>query len=221
MRYKALIYLFFLVLISWLQMEQQQNAAASNTGVQAIPEEAIRLRILAHDNSPEEQLIKTEVRDAVNVKIRSLVEEVKEKEEARSTIRSALPELEGIIREVLEDHDRASRSFSIDLKTDVEFPTRIYGPLVYPAGSYEALVISIGKAEGANWWCVLFPPLCFLSAEDGEGVENSAPSVEKPEEKQEDVENPESSVEENGEYSFFIVEKWNSWFGDKEEQRIK
>ncbi|RSL28931.1 stage II sporulation protein R [Salibacterium salarium] len=217
MRNKALIYVIFLVLISWLQMEQQQNATASDTGVQAIPEEAIRLRILAHDNSPEEQLVKTEVRDAVNIEIRSLVEELNEKDKARETIKQSLPELEKIVQDVLETNDMDARTFSIDLKSQVEFPTRIYGPLVYPAGTYEALVISIGEGEGENWWCVLFPPLCFIPAEENEEtVENEANSVDKSTENKGEMEQEEENVEESREYTFFIVEKWNKWFGSNE-----
>ncbi|WP_185819732.1 stage II sporulation protein R [Salibacterium salarium] len=217
MRNKALIYVIFLVLLAWLQMEQQQNATASDTGVQAIPEEAIRLRILAHDNSPGEQLVKTEVRDAVNAEIRSLVNELDEKDEARETINQSIPELESIVQDVLNAHDKSSRTFSINLKSQVEFPTRIYGPLVYPAGTYEALVISIGKGEGENWWCVLFPPLCFIPAEENkESVEKKDVSVDNSTENNGSVDKSEEDVEGSSEYTFFVVEKWNKWFGSDE-----
>ncbi|SDI61874.1 stage II sporulation protein R [Alteribacillus bidgolensis] len=210
MRNKALIYVIFLVLIAWLQMEQQQNTSASDPGIDTIPEEAIRLRILAHDDSPEEQLLKRKVRDAVNQEIRTLVEGLSEKEEARKTINDNLSNLETIVKDVINTSG-SSHTFSIALKDQVEFPTRIYGPLVYPAGTYEALVVSIGEGEGENWWCVLFPPLCFISAEE-EDVEKQDETVDK-NSNEEVVEKDPHSVDNEKEYSFFIVEKWNQWFG--------
>ncbi|MFB4163322.1 stage II sporulation protein R [Alteribacillus sp. JSM 102045] len=213
MRNKALIYVIFLVLIAWLQMEQQQNASASNPGVNAIPEEAIRLRILAHDDSPEEQILKRKVRDAVNQEIRTLVEGLSEKEEARKTIDDNLSNLENIVQEVI-NNSGSSHSFSIALKDQVEFPTRIYGPLVYPAGNYEALVVSIGEGEGENWWCVLFPPLCFISTDDEEDpAQNEKGYVDNNSKTVDSVEKNQDKVDEEKEYSFFVVEKWNEWFG--------
>ncbi|MGY4688405.1 stage II sporulation protein R [Salibacterium sp. K-3] len=213
MRYKALIFVCFFVLLCWLQMEQQQNAAASDAGVQAIPEEAIRLRILAHDNSPEEQLLKTEVRDAVNQQIESEITVEIEKDEARTRLQEALPDLETTVEEILASRDMQDRDFSIALKSNVDFPTRIYGPLVYPAGSYEALVVTIGKGEGDNWWCVLFPPLCFLQSE--ESVDNTSDIVDEEDRQGENVEKQKDSVDEKEEYQFFVVEKWKIWFGDE------
>ena len=53
----------------------------------------------------------------------------------------------------------------------VAFPTKLYGDQIYPAGDYEALRIQIGSGEGENWWCVLFPPLCFVDMSNGDAVE--------------------------------------------------
>ncbi|MFD2707065.1 stage II sporulation protein R [Salibacterium lacus] len=211
---RALIYVLFFVLLSWLQMEQQQNAAASNAGIQTIPEEAVRLRILAHNNSPEEQLAKTEVRDAVNQEIRGELTAELDKEEALTTLQRSLPELKETVQGVLNDRGMEERSFSIALKSDVDFPTRIYGPIIYPAGAYEALVVTIGQGEGDNWWCVLFPPLCFISS--GESVDNSSSTVEKKDTSNENVEKTGDSVDDKEEYRFFVVERWNNWFGGKE-----
>ncbi|MFB5662757.1 stage II sporulation protein R [Alteribacillus sp. HJP-4] len=201
MRSKALIYVIFLVLISWLHMEQQQNAAASSGIAEVIPEEAVRLRILAHDDSPAEQLIKREVRDEVNAEIRTIVSDLSTKEEARARIAAHVPELERITASVLQKNN-ASHSFTIQLKENVEFPTRVYGPLVYPAGTYEALVVTIGEGEGENWWCVLFPPLCFI------------PADEKAEAEEESVDNNSDTVDKDSAYTFFVVEKWKEWFGN-------
>ncbi|WKB35588.1 stage II sporulation protein R [Terrilactibacillus sp. S3-3] len=60
-------------------------------------------------------------------------------------------------------------SFTVKLG-EADFPTKMYGGYVYPAGKYQALVITLGSGQGANWWCVLFPPLCFLDFEHGDAV---------------------------------------------------
>ncbi|WP_240376176.1 stage II sporulation protein R [Bacillus piscicola] len=203
---KALFYIIFLMVLVFIQMEQQQEASASISQNNVIPDEAIRLRILAHDDSPGEQLLKREVRDAVNEEIRGLVAELDNKKEARTAISEAGPTLETIVQETLDRLD-SGHDFSLKLATDVEFPTRIYGPLIYPAGSYEALVITIGEGEGANWWCVLFPPLCFIPAD------NEAQAVDNQVDKAENVEKNAASVDDTPKHSFFIVEKWKDWFG--------
>lgn len=203
---KALFYILFFMTLVILHIEQQQEASASISHGETIPEDAIRLRILAHDDSPKEQVIKREVRDEVNQEIRKLVGGLQSREEARNTIEDNMENINGTIQEVLKRHD-SEHSFTLALKKDVEFPTRIYGPLVYPSGTYEALVISIGEGEGENWWCVLFPPLCFIPAEEEEGNKDLT------QEKTQTVDNSSEDVDDQPTYSFFIVEKWNKWFG--------
>ncbi|GIN90835.1 stage II sporulation protein R [Siminovitchia terrae] len=149
----------------------QESSAAEN--VQVIPEEAIRLRILANSDSEKDQEVKRAVRDAVNKQINEWVEQLTSIEEARHVISSRLPELEKIAKNELIKHG-LSYSVSIDFG-DVQFPTKLYGQYLYPAGTYEAVLITLGEGKGANWWCVLFPPLCFLdfsnSAAVSQGIE--------------------------------------------------
>ena len=59
-------------------------------------------------------------------------------------------------------------SFQVKFSKNVKFPTKVYGNFIYPAGEYEAVLITIGEGEGANWWCVLFPPMCFLDFRAGQ-----------------------------------------------------
>lgn len=193
----ALIYVLFLSIIIWLQLEQQQYVHALQMG-EVIPDEAIRLRILAHDNSLKEQMIKADIRDAINEEVRQAVGHVQEKEAARKEIKKLIPTLEKVSNDVLKSH-RASHDVSIALKEDVQFPTRVYGPIVYPQGTYEALVITIGDGKGENWWCVLFPALCFIETDQEKDVD---------------------TVDKNGKYTFFIVEKWKEWFGKDRSEEV-
>lgn len=194
----ALLYVLFFSVMIWLQIEQNQYVDASRMEEQVIPEEAIRLRILAHDDSLKEQMIKTKVRDAINAELRSVVGYIDEKKIARKEITEAIPKLEKIVDEVLAEHD-VTHDVSLSLKKEVEFPTRIYGPLIYPQGMYEALVVTIGEGKGQNWWCVLFPALCFIET---------------------DTEEEEKAVDEKEKYTFFIVEKWKDWFGKEKKEEV-
>lgn len=148
---------------------------------QVIPDEAIRLRILADSDDKKDQEIKREVRDAVNAEITQWVEKLTSVDKARDMIESRLGQLEEIVENVLEENN-VKQSYSVEFGENVEFPTKLYGSYIYPAGTYEAILITLGEGKGANWWCVLFPPLCFLdfsngtsvaAAEEGETVDNS------------------------------------------------
>lgn len=133
-----------------------------------IPEEAIRLRILANSDDPRDQWLKRQVRDAVLQEMESWVDQPKRIEDARRMIRNRLPRFQEIADEIVRRN-----GYDYSVKVDygkVPFPTKLYGNRVYPAGEYEAVRIVIGKGEGDNWWCVLFPPLCFIDMESGDAL---------------------------------------------------
>lgn len=136
---------------------------ADEAGASVIPAESIRLRILANSDAPADQWIKREVRDAVIAEMSGWVQQPDGLEAARETIRKHLPELEAVVGETLQQNG-FDYTYQVELGL-VPFPTKMYGNQVYPAGDYEALRISIGAAAGQNWWCVLFPPLCFVDSE--------------------------------------------------------
>lgn len=160
-----------------------------------IPDEAIRLRILANSNNEKDQAIKRKVRDNVNAEINKWVEDLTSLEDAREVIQSHLPDIEKIVAATLKN-EQQTQSFTVDFARDVNFPTKMYGNYIYPAGKYEAILITIGEGRGANWWCVLFPPLCFLDFSNGEAVK------EQPAEAKKQVEDNKEEVE----VKFFVVE---------------
>lgn len=145
---------------------QQTNAGAN--AVVAIPDEAIRLRILANSDADKDQQLKRKVRDAVNAQINGWVAELTSVDEAKRVIRSHLPEIEQTVARVLRE-EQSSQSYHVQFGS-VQFPTKVYGNYVYPAGTYDALLITLGEGKGANWWCVLFPPLCFLDFSNSDAV---------------------------------------------------
>ncbi|MEK8133104.1 stage II sporulation protein R [Paenibacillus filicis] len=166
-RYAYLGFALLMLLMSWESSRANAmlftGAASGGTSGSVIPAESIRLRILANSDSASDQWIKREVRDAVIEQMNGWVTEPDGIEAARAIVRSHLGELEATVGETLRQGG-FDYTYTVELGT-VPFPTKMYGNQVYPAGDYEALRISIGAAEGQNWWCVLFPPLCFVDSE--------------------------------------------------------
>ena len=145
------------------------QATPSSPSVQLeIPEEAIRLRILANSDAPRDQWLKRQVRDAVLREMENWAHQPQNIGEARRLIKSRLSRFQAIADETVRRN-----GFDYPVRVDygkVPFPTKLYGNRVYPAGEYEALRIVIGRGEGDNWWCVLFPPLCFIDMESGDAL---------------------------------------------------
>ncbi|RCW77449.1 stage II sporulation protein R [Saliterribacillus persicus] len=139
--------------------------------VTVIPDDAIRLRILANSDDEKDQQVKRQIRDAVNEEVTKWVEEMADIEKARNLIESRLPEIDEIVKNELQKLD-LEISHTVDYDDSVEFPTKLYGDYLYPAGKYEAILITLGEGKGANWWCVVFPPLCFLDFSFGTTVED-------------------------------------------------
>src|SRR5699024_11010395 len=142
-----------------------------------------------------DQTIKHKVRDQVNAEVTKWVEDMDNIEEARELISSRIDDIDQIVANVVEQENSA---YTVDYRKNVQFPTKLYGDYLYPAGKYEAILITIGEAEGSNWWCVVFPPLCFLDFSFGTTVQAEEETELEPEQKEED---------EEVEYTFFFL-KW-------------
>ncbi|MCL6646443.1 MAG: stage II sporulation protein R, partial [Dehalococcoidia bacterium] len=128
------------------------------------PDNLIRLHVVANSDAPADQALKLEVRDAILSTSGELFA-VRAPEDAAALVKANLPLFERVAREVL-------RAGGYDYPVAVEFgrywfPERSYGPLLLPAGEYQALRVVIGDGRGANWWCILFPPLCYLDVVGG------------------------------------------------------
>jgi stage II sporulation protein R len=169
----VLIVFAIIILISCWESNRNNIALADS----AIPEQSIRLRILANSDSIEDQVVKRTVRDAVIAQMNTWVKEPDGIENARRVVREQLPALKQLVETELASH---GYNYGVQVELgQVPFPTKMYGNRVYPAGDYEALRITLGRGDGQNWWCVLFPPLCFVDAVTGEAVGKSITS-EKP-----------------------------------------
>ncbi|MGI2748523.1 stage II sporulation protein R [Bacillus cytotoxicus] len=167
---KQVIAYFLLLLIGAQLLVQFGYMKADAKGAAVIPKEAVRLRILANSDSDKDQALKRKVRDEVKAQIDGWVADLKTFEEARQVIQSHIPEIERTVAHTLKE-EGSKESFQVTFGKNIKFPTKVYGNFIYPAGEYEAVLITIGKGEGANWWCVLFPPMCFMDFSSGTAVE--------------------------------------------------
>jgi len=131
-----------------------------------IPDRAIRLRVIPNSNETKDQWIKGEVRKEVEQKIYRILKNVQNEVEAREILKNELPEFEILVENTLEKN-QMDQNFKVEYGMNY-FPEKNYKGVIYEEGYYESLVITLGKGEGDNWWCVLFPPLCLLEASETE-----------------------------------------------------
>ena len=120
-----------------------------------IAQEVLRFHVLANSDSIEDQTEKMRVKEKVLSYMKEELSGTESLEETRDWAKSHLREIEEV----------AESSYSVRAEvTTCQFPEKTYGDITFPAGTYEALRIEIGEAKGQNWWCVLYPNLCFVDA---------------------------------------------------------
>ena len=149
---KKIIIILFCITIGYSILNKEEQIL--------IPEESIRFRVIANSNSEEDQKLKMEIKKSVEKEINQLMTLAKNKEEAKTMIQNALPSIQSVV-------ESYQIKYNINFGMN-EFPEKEYKGVVYNAGKYESLVITLGSGLGKNWWCVMFPPLCLLEAEETE-----------------------------------------------------
>jgi stage II sporulation protein R len=144
----------------------------------ALAEKMVRLHVVANSDSAWDQKVKLLVRDRLLEEVQCLLEEETDLEQAKQKIQEALPKLAKVGQEVVfEEGDTYMVTASLERTF---FPTKEYEGFALPAGDYTALRIVLGEGKGANWWCVLFPPLCTgVATEDVEDVASAAGLTEE------------------------------------------
>lgn len=148
------------------------SAVVFSAESEAVSQKVLRLHVLANSDSQEDQELKLLVRDRLLEEGAMLFSKVDSKEEAMTKTEKHIAQLEKAAESCVKEN---GFSYSVKIKTEkTYFPTKTYGKIALPAGMYDAVRVEIGKAEGQNWWCVIFPALCLPTAEkeDLEGVLN-------------------------------------------------
>lgn len=142
------------------------NVIAKN---EIIPEEAIRIRVIANSNSDYDQNIKLKVKEQVEKDMYNLLKDKKNLEEVRNSIKSNMKKEQENISTILKK-ENYKLPFEINFGYNY-FPEKDFKGIKYKEGYYESLVVTLGEGLGDNWWCVLFPPLCMIEAEESTDVE--------------------------------------------------
>ena len=149
MVFSALLFAFFAV------RTEQQAAAAADELAQTV----LRFRVKADADTAEAQALKLRVRDAVLAYVQPLLQDVRDRGEAEQILAGCLPEIEAAAARVTAgfgDGEAVHASLGDDF-----FPVRTYGSVTFPAGVYRSLTVTVGSGRGHNWWCVMYPTLCF------------------------------------------------------------
>lgn len=165
-----IIFVLFIISFLWLYSKNEtgvnSEAASSEASQQSIAEKLIRFHVLANSDSLEDQALKLKVRDKVLEYIAPKMAECKTINESKKVLMQNNDNIRKIAQDVV-----FQKGYTYSVKTElskVQFPVKEYGTIVLPEGEYEAYRILIGSANGHNWWCVMFPPLCFTDITKGD-----------------------------------------------------
>ena len=145
--------IFFIILLS-------SNA----TDDLIIPDESIRVRVVANSNSTRDQLIKHEVKKKLEEDITNLLSDASDITDARNIIKYNIDTIDTSVQTVLQEN-KYNMEYKVDFGYNL-FPKKKYKGVVYKEGYYESVVVTLGHGEGDNWWCVLFPPLCLMETDE-------------------------------------------------------
>lgn len=163
---RLLLLLVLLFIYTFICAFSYVNAVSTN-----IQDSVFRLHVIANSDSDEDQNLKYIVRDKVLEYINSISTNESSKEEVIALANKNINEIQMIAENTIREN---GYNYSIKLNIgNFAFPTKTYGDISFPAGFYDALKIEIGEAKGQNWWCVMFPPLCFVDVTSGVVPEES------------------------------------------------
>lgn len=164
---KRLLLLLLLLFIYTFICAFSYVSAVSND----IQDSVFRLHVIANSDSAEDQNLKYIVRDKVLEYINSISGNESSKEDVINLAKENINEIQKIAENTINEN---GYNYLVKLNIgNFAFPTKTYGDISFPAGFYDALKIEIGEAKGQNWWCVMFPPLCFVDVTSGVVPEES------------------------------------------------
>lgn len=145
------------------------SAFYKNNSQPIVDDRYMRFHVVANSDSPDDQQLKLRIRDRLLKEFDDTFKDVESIEEAEDKIRAKLYRLEEIANDEIS---RSGKDYSARaILGSFDFPIKAYGNLVLPAGRYNALKVVLGDGKGANWWCVMFPPLCFVDISHGVAVD--------------------------------------------------
>ena len=162
------------VLIAFIILSAYSYSYAVNEN---LSNNVFRLHVIANSDNEEDQNLKYKVRDELIKYMETLTTSSNTKEEIIQIANNHLEDFKTIAENVIKEN-----GFDYDVNVEIgnfSFPTKQYGDISFPAGFYDALKVQIGEAKGQNWWCVMFPPLCFVDVTSGVVPEESKANLEE------------------------------------------
>ena len=161
----SILILSLITIISIMTISISGEVKKISAASEDYKDKLIRFHVIANSDSEEDQNLKLKVRDAIINYLQPKLLESESIEESELIIKKEYDELEKISKNIILEN-----GYDYDVKVgidDSKFPTKQYSNVVLPAGEYKALRIIIGEGKGKNWWCVMFPPLCFVDEQKG------------------------------------------------------
>ena len=156
---QLIIFILFIIYILF-SLFSYSNAVSTD-----IQNSVFRLHVIANSDSKEDQNLKYKVRDALIEYMNFISKDVSSKEEAIRIANENKDKFYDITKKVISDN---GFNYNINIEIGIfSFPTKTYGDISLPSGFYDALRVEIGNASGQNWWCVMFPSLCFVDVSEG------------------------------------------------------
>lgn len=188
--------------------EAKDTSAQDVKFQQDISNKIIRFHVLANSDSDEDQNLKLKVKDEILKYMQPRLSNSKSIEETKKILLSSDEHIKSIANKVIKEN---GYNYSVNTELSNEnFPIKTYGNITLPAGKYQAYRVLIGNAKGRNWWCVMFPPLCFIDITKGEVSQNE--SVNDMKKVLNDDEIDYIRNDEKIEYRFKIVDVVNKIF---------
>ena len=179
-------------------------SAVSNS----IANSVFRLHVIANSDSEEDQNLKLKVRDELLSYMNIISKDSKTKEEAMKIADEHKEEFIQIAERTIKEN---GYDYTVNIQIGkADFPTKYYGDISLPAGEYDALKVQIGEAKGKNWWCVMFPPLCFVDVSTGIVPDNSKQEL-KQSLNDEEYDLISKTDENEIAFKFKIVELFQNW----------
>lgn len=156
-----LLVVLIIVVVSTVALVHGNNQKSKDLQ-SGIAEELIRFHVIANSDSKEDQELKILIKDSLIEELDPYLTDINSVSEARDILYNNLTLMESLANEKIKEN-----GFTYTVRASLEydyFPLKVYGDIALPPGTYEAVRIELGDASGRNWWCVMFPPLCFVDS---------------------------------------------------------
>lgn len=189
---------------------ENSNTTTNSEIVEDISQKLIRFHVIANSDTKEDQALKLQVRDKILAYVSPLLKESSSLQQSREILRNENENILNICRNTIKE-----KGYSYDVTSTLSrehFPVKTYGNITLPQGEYEAYRVIIGSGAGKNWWCVMFPPLCFVDITKGEVAEEETKTEMKKVLTDKEYDLVDNSEDDNLVVRFKIVDLFKSIF---------